>query len=167
MSDTLLNPWLVLRTKSRHENKVESDLQQNQITAYLPRQRVVRRSKGQRAVVERPLFPGYVFVRPRLEQFEKIRYIRGSCGFVFAGAKPATMKETELDAVRVLVDSGAALAVEPALVPGRRVRVVSGPFAGACGELVRIKNRDRFVINAQALNSSVSVEVTEDMIAVA
>ena len=166
MSDSLLNSWLVLRTKSRHEGKVESDLHEKQITAYLPRQRVVKRSKGQKRVVERPLFPGYVFVQPRVEQFEKIRYIRGSCGFVFAGTKPATMPQSDLDAVRVLVDSGAALTVATDLVPGQRVRVVSGPFAGASGELVRIKSRDRLVINAQALNSSVSVEVTEDMIAV-
>jgi transcription antitermination factor NusG len=165
MSEHLSNPWLVLRTKSRHENKVESHLQQKQITVYLPRQRLVRRSKGRKTVVERPLFPGYVFVQPRLEQFEKIRYIRGSCGFVFAGAKPATMQESDLDAVRVLVNSGATLSVATELVPGRRVRVISGPFAGACGELVRVKSHERFVINAQALNSSVSVEVTEDMIA--
>lgn len=165
MSDSLLNSWLVLRTKSRHEGKVESHLQEKQIPVYLPRERLIRRSKGKKKVIERPLFPGYVFVKPRLEQFEKIRYIRGSCGFVLAGTKPATMQQSDLDAVRVLVDSGAALTVVSELVPGRRVRVVSGPFAGACGEFVRVKSHERFVINAEALNRSVSVEVTEDMIA--
>lgn len=166
MTDVRIVPWLVLRTRSRHESSVETCLQQKQITSYLPKRREVRRWKGKKKVVEMPLFPGYVFVRPRLEQYETMRYIRGSCGLVLAGSQPATMAESELEAVKILVDSGAALAVNAELIPGQRVRVVSGPLAGAQGELVRVKSEDRLVINAQVLNSSVSVEVGADMVVV-
>lgn len=159
-------PWLVLRTRSRHENAVETCLRQKQINAYLPKRRVARRWKSQKRVVEMPLFPGYVFVQPRLEQYENIRYIRGSCGLVLAGTKPATMRENDLEAVKLLVDSGATLAVDPQLFPGQRVKVISGPFMGAHGEFVRGKSQQRLVINVHLLSSSVSVEVDVEMISV-
>jgi hypothetical protein len=66
--------------------------------------------------------------------------------------------------VKILVDSGAALAVDPQLVPGQRVKVIAGPFTGALGDLVRVKSQDRLVINVQLLNSSVSVELDSEMI---
>lgn len=166
MTDARTVPWLVLRTRSRHESSVENCLQQKQITAYLPKRREIRRWKGKKKLVEMPLFPGYVFVRPRAEQYETMRYIRGSCGLVLAGSQPATMGENELEAVKILVDSGATLAVVHELIPGQKVKVVSGPLAGAQGELVRVKCGERLVINAQVLNTSVSVEVGADMVVV-
>jgi transcription antitermination factor NusG len=159
-------PWLVLRTRSHHENIVERSLQQKQIVAYLPKHRVVRRRKDRRTTVEMPLFPGYVFVQPRVEQFENIRYVRGSCGFVVQGDKPASMSEKELHAVRILVGSGAELTVNPSLIPGQKVEVIAGPFMGVQGELIRVKSQDRLVINAYLVSSSVSVEVDADKIAI-
>jgi transcription antitermination factor NusG len=113
-----------------------------------------------------PLFPGYVFVQPRIDQFENIRYVRGSCGFVVQGDKPAEMPEKELAAVRILVGSGAELAVNPKLIPGQKVEVIAGPFMGVQGELIRVKSQDRLVINAYLVSSSVSVEVDADKIAI-
>jgi transcription antitermination factor NusG len=153
------DPWLVLRTRSHHENKVESLLSERRITAYLPRRNEIRRLKNRKIVVQTPLFPGYVFIQPRVDQYEKIRCIRGSCGLVLAGSRPASMPERDLEAVRVLVSSGATLVVKPQLVPGQRVEVRAGPFMGIQGELVREKSQERLVINARLLSSSVSVEV--------
>ena len=166
MLSSAIEPWLVLRTRSRHEITVESDLQQRSITAYLPKRSVMRCGRNRKVVTQLPLFPGYVFVQPRVEQYEKIRYVRGSCGFVLSGNQPATMPARDLDAVRILAGSGATLAVNPRLIPGQRVEVLSGPFMGIQGELVRVKSQERLVINAQLLNSSVSVEVDSDKIAI-
>ena len=160
------DPWLVLRTRSHHEGIVERGLQQKQINAYLPKRRMVRRGQERRILLEVPLFPGYVFVQPRIDQFENIRYVRGSCGFVVQAGKPAAMPEKQLDAVRVLVSSGAELAVDPQLVPGQRVEVIAGPLMGVQGELIRIKSQERLVINAHLVGSSVSIEVDSRQITV-
>jgi transcription antitermination factor NusG len=159
------DPWLVLRIRSHHENIVERSLRQKEINAYLPRYRVVSRSKDRRKVLEVPLFPGYMFVQPRLDQFEKIRCVRGSCGFVVQGGKPAAMPKKELEAVRILAGSGADLAVNSQLIPGQRVEVIAGPFMGVEGELIQVKSQDRLVINAYLVSSSVSVEVDSGDIA--
>jgi transcription antitermination factor NusG len=158
--------WLVLRTRSHQENVVVLSLQQREHNSYLPIHRVVRHSKDRRTTLEVPLFPGYVFVQPRLDQLEKVRCIRGSCGFVVRGSKPAAMPQKELDAVRIMAGSGAALGVNPTLIPGQRVEVIAGPFMGVQGELIRVKSQDRLVINASLVSSSVSVEVDSGEIAI-
>jgi len=165
-SECRVDPWLVLRTRSRHENVVESVLQQKQVVTYLPKREVVRSWQGRKRVVEMPLFPGYVFVRPRANQYEGMRYIRGSCGLVLSSGKPATMPQKDLDAVKMLVDSGAAFTVDPELVAGTRVEIVSGPLMGVEGELVRVKNLQLLVINVNVVGSSVRVEVDRDAIAI-
>lgn len=166
MSERLADPWLVLRTRSRQERIVEAGLRQKRINAYLPRRSVERRWKDRKARVETPLFPGYVFVQPRADQYENVRLVRGSCGFVLAGGRPAAMPERDLEAVKIMVDSGADLAVDEKLHLGQRVEVIAGPFAGLRGELIRVKTQERLVINAHLLNSSVSVEVESEQIAV-
>jgi transcription antitermination factor NusG len=167
VTESQIDPWLVLRTRSHQENTVELCLRQKQITAYLPKHHVPRRrATGPRTLVETPLFPGYIFVQPRDDQFENMRYIRGSCGLIFSGDKPAAMPEKDLEAVRMLVGSGTELASNPQLMPGQRVEVVAGPFMGLQGELIRIKNEDRLVINAPLLSSSVSVEVDAGQVTV-
>jgi transcription antitermination factor NusG len=160
------SPWLVLRTRCHHENLVASCLNQKRITTYFPKYNVVRRWKDRTVVTEVPLFPGYVFVQPQLEQYEAMRYIPGSCGLVFAGSKPAAMPEKDLEAVRILVCSGTALSPAAKLIPGKRVEVISGPLMGIQGELIRVKNLQRLVINANLLSSSVSVEVDLQSISV-
>jgi transcription antitermination factor NusG len=164
MFEVISDPWLVLRTRSRHENIVEKWLAQKAICSFLPRQSVTRRRQDRKIVLLIPLFPGYVFVQPRIDQYEKIRYIPGSCGLVFAGSKPATMLDKDLESVKIMVRSGAALAPNPHLSPGQSVEVLWGPFMGIQGELIRIKSQERLVVNVQLLGSSVSVEVDADMV---
>lgn len=157
-------PWMVIRTRSRHEYAVEFALQEKRVNSYLPRHSVVRRWNGTKRVVQLPLFPGYVFVQPRLDQYEGIRYIRGSCGLIFSGERPAQMSDSQIETVRILAESGADLCVSCTLLPGQRVKVLSGPMAGAQGEMVRVKDQDRLVINVQMLGSCVSVEIDSERV---
>ena len=74
------DPWLVLKTRSRHENIVETSLRQKRIDAYLPRRNVLRQWKGKRRVVALPLFPGYVFVQMVMADTAKVPYDAGTFG---------------------------------------------------------------------------------------
>jgi transcription antitermination factor NusG len=153
------DPWYVLRTRSHHETIVENSLKQKCINVFLPRRKVVRRSRSRTRVLNMALFPGYVFVQPRIDQYQSMHYIPGSCGLVCSGDTPAAVPESQLDAVKILIQSEAMLSVNPQLFAGQKVEVVAGPLMGVQGELIRIKQQQRLVINAHLLNSSVSVEV--------
>jgi transcription antitermination factor NusG len=166
MTDVATYPWLVLRTKSRQENIVEGCLTQKRIKVFLPKRTEVRRWKERRKVLETPLFPGYVFVQPHPGQYVDLKYIPGSCGLVLMGNEPAKMPEKDLEGVRIMTRSGVTLSVNAKLIPGQRVEVLSGPFTGVQGELVRVKNQRCLVINAHLLSKSVGVEIQSEQLIV-
>jgi len=164
MSEHHDDPWLVMRTRSRHEYVVESVLRQKQINTYLPRHKVIRHWKYTKRAVGMPLFPGYVFVQPQMNKYAGMRYIRGSCGLVRSCGEPAKMSEKDLEAVKVLVDSSALLTVDPVLILGKRVKIIAGPFMGVEGELIQLKSKELLAINVQLVGSSVRVQVNSEAV---
>jgi len=55
--------WFALYTCPRHEKRVAEQIEQRNISCFLPVYRSVRRWKDRRKELELALFPGYVFVR--------------------------------------------------------------------------------------------------------
>lgn len=159
MIDSAYVPWLVLRTRSRQERVVESFMRQRGVSTFLPKRNDFRCWHDRTKVLETALFPGYVFVQPRPEQFDILRYVRGSCGLLTSAGKPAQIPDTDMEAVRIMVGSGALLEVNTHLVRGQRVEVIAGPFLSAQGDFVRVTGHQRLIINADLLGRSVSVEI--------
>lgn len=157
--DKEVTGWNVLRTRSRQENVVEECLMQKQIAVYLPKLPRVRRWKSRNKVVDFPLFPGYIFVKPRPDQFQALNFIPGSCGLLLDRNRPGIVQKREIDSIRILLGSERPMDLHLGLLPGTRVRVMVGPLAGIEGEMVRFSNHHRLVINAHILGQAVSVEV--------
>jgi transcription antitermination factor NusG len=158
----MVKDWLVMRTQSRQERIVEHNLAERNITHYLPTKRETRQWKDRKKSLELPLFPGYIFVQPEAGHFPYLKYIRGSCGLVVFNNRPASLQESEVDRIRRVAGSGLSLEIHPNLQTGERVVIASGPLMGLEGELIRIKNRNRLVINAYILGQSVSLEIGID-----
>lgn len=151
--------WNILRTRSRQENVVEEFLVKKRIKAYLPKISQIRQWKDRRKTVEFPLFPGYVFVKPKPDEFPALSYVPGSCGVLMERNRPGVVHEGEIDAIRILLGVDMHMSLHEGLMPGARIRVIVGPLAGVEGELLRLKNQNRLVINARLLGQAVSVEV--------
>jgi transcription antitermination factor NusG len=156
------NSWLVLRTKSRQENVVEHSLCEKRIACFLPKKQEMRQWKDRNRSVSSPLFPGYIFVQPSSVQFTDLRYIPGSCGLVLFNRKPAEIPLRDLESIKIMSESGYPLTVRAAIAPGQKVIVLSGPLKGVEGELIRMKNQRRLVINAHLLGKSVGLEINTD-----
>jgi transcription antitermination factor NusG len=109
--------------------------------------------------IRKPLFPGYVFVRPTTLQLNKLRYIRGSCGLIEFGKAPAPIAELEIDGIRALLNSNHEIKVHPNLHVGTRVKLRIGRLQDVEGELVRIMSRFRVVVNVLLLRKSLSIEI--------
>lgn len=146
-------PWLVLRTRSRQENVVQEVLRQREIHSFLPKQRDRARP------VETALFPGYIFVQPRPEQLGALRTVRGSCGLLMSCGRHAQVVERDVQAIRIMVGSGAPLDVHSELVEGQPMEVIAGPFKHAQGQFVASRRQQRLVINLHLIGRSLSVEI--------
>ncbi len=85
--------------------------------------------------------------------------IDGVVGLVGAGRQPIPVSETEIEAIRTIVQSGAPAEPWPFLRIGQTVRVNHGSLSGLEGILTRVKNSWRLVISVVLLERSVAVEI--------
>jgi transcription antitermination factor NusG len=78
--------------------------------------------------------------------------------------QPAQIPDSEIEAIRKLVDSELPYNPYPYLKIGRRVRVRSGPLEGCEGILIRKKGLSRLVLSVNLLQQSVSAELDADCV---
>ena len=113
--------------------------------------------------VEFPLFPGYVFARFPLTQFEIVQRCPLLIEVVTMDGRPAPIPEDQMEAVQRLVWTSRALGVEPHpadfLEPGQAIEVVEGPLRGMRGWLVERRGRSRVVVKLDAIKQAVGIEM--------
>ena len=148
------SPWYAAYTLPRHEKAVAEHLAFRQVETYLPLYLSARRWAGRRALVQLPLFPGYVFVR--ISARERIRVMEhpSVLRLVTFGGRPAPLAHGEIERLRAALELGKAEPF-PYLVPGKRVRVKSGLLVGVEGTIVRRKGKMRLVVSVEAIQQSI------------
>jgi len=156
--------WFVLTVKPKHEKAVGDQLQARSLEPYVPVLRSRRKWSDRLKVVELPLFPGYVFCRfslPRRSEVLRVPSVRSVVSFY---GKACPVSDTEIEAVRAMVDSGLPVMEWPYLKVGQRVRICEGSMCGLYGILVQEKRGYRVVVNMELLNRAVSVELDRDWV---
>lgn len=111
-----------------------------------------------------PLFPGYVFVKPREEEKYGLLFIPGTCGLLTFRTRPAVVRDREIEAIRVMLADRSPLDLHNGLVPGTRVKVLAGPLSGMEGVLITHRNRYRLAIHVEILNQTVSIEIDREFV---
>jgi transcription termination/antitermination protein NusG len=117
--------------------------------------------KDRKKLVEEALFPGYVFVRLRGEQADRLRVLRtnGVVRIVGFGETIAPIPDQEIESIRRLLSSSGSCHPHPFIREGSRVRVRRGPLKGLEGWLTRTKGHARLVLSVNVLSQSVATEV--------
>ncbi|MCK4376444.1 MAG: UpxY family transcription antiterminator [Candidatus Brocadiae bacterium] len=152
--------WHAVHTRSRLEKAVAGLLDGNGVTRFLPLRRVLSRWADRKKWVEKPLFPGYLFVHVSREQLPTVRSTRGVARLLGPEPfRPSIVPDAEVQSIRSLVASGVRVAPWPYLKPGQLVRVIDGPLRGIQGTLIRKGRRHLLVISVNLLGRSVAAEV--------
>lgn len=81
------------------------------------------------------------------------------------GRRLEPVPESEIEAVRTMLASGAPVTPYPYLKSGDFVYIYRGPLQGLEGILVRVKSHWRVVVSVTVLQRSLAVEVDRDAIA--
>ena len=153
--------WYALYTCPRHEKCVAQQIEQREISCFLPLYRSVRRWKDRRKELELALFPGYVFVRLALQDRLRVLQLPSAVRLVSFSGQPAVLPEAEIEGLRERLSRGGSVEPHPYLRVGRRVRVCGGPMQGLEGIIVRRKDRCRVVFSLDLIMRSMAVEVDE------
>jgi transcription antitermination factor NusG len=156
--------WYALHTRHQHEKTVASLLSGKGLQIFLPLYSVVHRWKDRDKELLLPLYPGYVFLRDRLDRRLQILTTPGVHSIVGAAGCPEAIPEFEMDAIRRVIENSMEVEPNPFLRRGDRVRVTHGPLEGIEGILLRKKNAFRLVLSVEMLMKSVAVEIDASMV---
>ncbi len=115
--------------------------------------------------VQRPLFPGYLFVEYK-EPFT-IRSINGTYGvrsIVRNGAAPGLLPASFIASLRAREVDGLIGARDAALKPGQAVTIDGGPFDGLVGQILEVRESDRVLLLLDLINAPAKVNIDARML---
>ena len=171
--------WYVVHTYAGYENKVKSNLanrirsmhvEERIFEVIIPMEDVIEFKGGQRRVVQKKVFPGYLLVRMDLDDdsWYVVRNTPGVTGFVGpSGSKPTPLSRKEVEDILGVEKPDGGPVVEKKVRPrfefeeGEQVRVVTGPFAdfnGAISEIDVDRSKLKVLVNIFGRETPVELE---------
>ncbi|MDE2102124.1 MAG: UpxY family transcription antiterminator [Patescibacteria group bacterium] len=153
--------WYAVQTRSNCEGRVHSAFERDGVEDLYPFYRYQSKWSDRQKVIERPVFPGYLFAcfgssAGRIQVLSTTGVIR-----ILGAMLP--VPDREIDQVRQLMASPESLsAALPALyapAKGDEVEIAYGPFVGLAGRITRVKGKLRVWVSIPSMMAGVPVEV--------
>jgi transcription antitermination factor NusG len=153
--------WYALKTMSRHERVVCYELETQGVTTFLPSVTEVHRWSDRRKKVERPLFPGYLFVHGSMSPQVRraVLFSRGVAGFITMSGEPVPIPDEQIETVHRLLANDIPCAAHPFLRIGQRVRVRGGALDGVEGILTGFNGSKGLVVSVESIQRSLAVRI--------
>jgi transcriptional antiterminator NusG len=140
--------WYAVHCYSGYENKVKKGLEQrirsmgmqdHIFRVVVPTEDEIDVREGQRKVIQRRVFPGYILVEMIMteESWYVVRNTPGVTGFVSSGDKPAPLREEEVNKILKRMETDQPK-VRVTYRPGQAVRIVDGPFTDFRGTVEEV-----------------------------
>ena len=153
--------WTAIHAKARCEKAVAHFCTSHSIRHYLPLRR--RAKRHQRRTVETfiPMFTGYLFVHIHdeekyvLKRFSKVAHVLP----IDDPAEGRLIKELQNIRQMEEISRREEVVVQPEIMPGKMVRVISGPLLGTEGIVESRGNKMKITVNVEILGQSVSAEL--------
>jgi transcription termination/antitermination protein NusG len=166
--------WYVVHCYSGYENKVKKNLEHRAESmgmlgrvadVIVPTEEQIELRDGQRRIVEKRIYPGYVLVRMVLdeESWYVVRNTPGVTGFVGIGNKPTPLRQEEVDRIMRRME-----AEEPApqvkVKTGDKVRIIEGSFVdfhGTVDEVYPDKGKARVLVSFFNRETPIEVDLLQ------
>ncbi len=173
--------WYVVHCYSGYENRVKKSLEQRIISeakqdlifrVVVPTEEEIDVREGQRKVVQRRVFPGYVLVEMiqynpedarAKEAWFTIRNTPGVTGFVSSGDRPTPLREDEVAKILKRMETDQPK-VRVTYRPGQVVHIIDGPFAdfrGTVDEVNMEKGKVRVMVSFFGRETPVELDLLQ------
>jgi transcriptional antiterminator RfaH len=151
--------WFVIHTKARQEKAIARELFAFQIPFYLPLVKKTTLMRGRRRSSFFPLFSGYVFLLATEE--ERVRSLTTNRISNLLPVKEPEQLVCDLRQVFQLIAANVPLTVESRMMPGQRVRIRNGAFAGIEGVVLKRRGETRLLVSIDFLQQGASFEIED------
>lgn len=143
-NEMLKRSWKVVYTRPRWEKKVDVLLRLMDIESYCPLRKEYHTWADRKKMVEVPLFSSYLFVNCNAKEEIQIKQTLGIINFVFYQAKPAVIREEEIEKIKYFVEHYKDIEVVSVsqLAVGDRLLIKSGAFIDKRGEILQIQGKN-------------------------
>jgi transcription antitermination factor NusG len=159
MNATHKNGWYVVYTRPKHEKKVFDELVFLKYNAYFPIVKKVSVWSDRKKVVEKPLFPSYIFVYlDNALSYYKILQIKGTVTFIQFENKPAVVKDIEI--IKLLIEHCSNVELSNSDIKiGEMKKIISGPLSGYDCKIVSFNGKSRICVEIESLNQIIVAEL--------
>ena len=152
--------WYVFYTSPRSEKVVLKELIIRGYKAFLPTTKTLSVWKnGQKKMIEKVLFPSYIFVYAKENELHNIRQIPKISNFIHNGGKPSKIDNRCIEGINQMMNLNQEIIIEYDFCQGEKVRIIDGPLAGQEGVLLTKKSKARFGIQLKDINQTVFVDI--------
>lgn len=161
--------WYAVYTKSRAEKKVLAMLLQKKendilkdVNLFLPVNLVKSKWSDRFKIVEKPLFPGYLFIHTRLSNYlwRELIITPGVANLLHKNNEPLEIPQRDIDVIHQMLDSKVPVAPFIMFKEGQKVIVKRGPFKGIEGILQKIdRKRYNLIVNFPLLRQAVKTTI--------
>lgn len=141
--------WYVIHTLSGYENMVRDSLlkviaknalEDTIVDIRIPMEDVVEEKNGKKKVIQRKMFPCYVFLKMKYRDslWHTIVNTRGVTCFVGPEGRPLPLPEADIRKMRL-----EKVKIDMTLRVGDKVKVTSGPLEGFVGEVTEVDEENQ------------------------
>lgn len=153
--------WRVLHVIANHEKRVEQHLTIRSVECFLPQYQEKSRWSDRTVVLQRPLFPGYLFARFPRESKYLVLTTPGILN-VLGNDQTACLQTSEVERIRAALILGYPLKPHPPVSCGTAVRIRSGIFDGISGIVAELRRNCKVIIRLTPVDRCFSVELSLD-----
>ncbi len=139
----MAHQWYAIQTHSGSElsvkralEKLAEEMQNDKIEQVLvPTEDLIEVKKGQKSIIEKPLYPAYAFAKIDLDTavWHRIQSMPKVGRFIGESKKPTPLSKKDIDAILDKVNNRAAAKPKVSFEEGEMLRIKEGPFANFNG----------------------------------
>ncbi len=123
--------WFVAHTRPRCEKKLRLYLDRESIYNILPTIKTVHKYRGKTVAFDKPLFPGYVFLK--IHPLSRQKVFQSDYVANLLDVPDQAGFDEQLGDILEAIESGYELQLAPEIGVGKRVMIKSGPMRGVEG----------------------------------
>lgn len=153
--------WYIFYTKPKSEKVVYYELLKMEYVAFLP---TIKRESlwknRQKKIIEEVLFPGYIFVQTSIHNLHKILRTPRIVTYIQCAGKPSVIMQHEIDRIREIISLENDVSIDSDYSIKEKVKIISGPFTGYEGVIVKRNGKTRFGMLINGINCVISMEIS-------
>ena len=140
---SIMKVWMIATYKINELKRLKDNLQNQDFEYYHPK---INTKKYNSTSKEEPLFPGYIFIYTKIENYSKIKFTKGISKVVRFSNNIATLEDDEIYELKKIESESFSKPIIQKMCLGQEATISEGPFRGSFVTIASLPNKDRVSI---------------------